>query len=100
MTLVLLTLDFIFQVLGKQACAIMPSCVDDSCIPLLHFLKRKEKWIEEGNWQASHVYQLAMVYQVKVRLGTFSPTKSGGGRRILKAGNRVRDNPCFQSGTF
>lgn len=60
--------------------------------------------MEEGKRQASRIYPLAMVYQVTVRLSTFSPTKTGGGnperKRVPKAGNRVRDNPCFISGTL
>lgn len=49
--------------------------------------------MEKGKRQASRIYPLAMIYQVTVRLSTFSPTKTEGGnperKRVPKAGNRV-----------
>jgi len=46
--------------------------------------------------QAFHKYQLALAYQVAIRLGTFSTVKDGHDNPlgVPRGSNRVRDSPC------
>lgn len=56
MTLVLFTLDFIFQALRKQACATVPTCVDGWLFYASFTLSEEKGEVDGGRKRASLPY--------------------------------------------